>query len=67
MSKIKKKTKRAASKRIKVTATGKLMRKHAHRSHLAHNKSTKQKRQLRKDAVLTSANLKQMERALGSK
>ena len=39
MAKIKHKTKRAFSKRVKVTGTGKVVRKHSNRSHLAHNKS----------------------------
>ncbi len=42
------KTKSAAAKRFKVTKTGKIKHKHAYTSHLAPNKTTKQKRQLRK-------------------
>jgi len=64
MAKIKAKTKRAVAKRVKVTGSGKLMRKHAYRSHLAHNKTTKQKRQLKKDAQFNNANVKGMKRAL---
>lgn len=42
------KTKSAAAKRFKVTKNGKIKHKHAYTSHLAPNKTTKQKRQLRK-------------------
>ncbi|MBO6021869.1 50S ribosomal protein L35 [bacterium] len=52
MAKIKMKTKQAFAKRFKETASGELKRKHAYRSHLAHKKSTKQKRHLRKDTLL---------------
>lgn len=45
--KIKMKTKKAFAKRVMVSGSGKLKRKQAYRSHLAHHKSTKQKRQLR--------------------
>ncbi|MDQ7983140.1 MAG: 50S ribosomal protein L35 [Spiroplasma sp.] len=41
------KTKKALKKRIKVTGTGKWMRGSAFVSHLAPNKTTKQKRQSR--------------------
>ena len=51
--KVKHKTKRAASKRFIKTKSGELKRKHAYRSHLAHGKTTKIKRHLRKDAILT--------------
>jgi len=64
MAKIKAKTKRAVAKRLKVTANGKLKRKHAYRSHLAHNKSTKQKRQLRKDTTLNATYTKNLMKTL---
>lgn len=64
MAKQKHKTKKAVSKRIKVTATGKLVRKHSNRSHLAHNKSTKQKRHLKKDATMNKASRKTLKQAL---
>lgn len=53
--KVKQKTKKSVSKRVTITGSGKLKRKQAYRSHLAHNKTTKQKRHSRKDMVLTSA------------
>ncbi|WP_031489057.1 50S ribosomal protein L35 [Ureaplasma canigenitalium] len=52
MAKIRQKTKRAAAKRFRITKSGKLKRKHAYRSHLALGRSTKAKRQLRKDAIM---------------
>lgn len=64
MAKIKHKTKKAFAKRVKVTASGKVVRKHSNRSHLAHNKSTKQKRHLRKDAVMQPSSLKTLKQAL---
>ena len=64
MAKIKHKTKRAFAKRVKVTGTGKVVRKHSNRSHLAHNKSTQQKRHLRKDAVFNKSSLKTLKQAL---
>jgi large subunit ribosomal protein L35 len=42
------KSKRALMKRIKITKSGKLLRKSAYTGHLAPRKTTKQKRQLRK-------------------
>jgi len=41
------KTKKAASKRFKISATGKVMRRGAGKRHLLGNKSAKQKRRLR--------------------
>ncbi len=40
------KTKSSAKKRFKVTATGKIKRKHAYKSHILTKKETKQKRNL---------------------
>ena len=39
------KSHRGAAKRFKRTGSGKLKRSHAYTSHLAHNKTTKQKKQ----------------------
>ena len=64
MAKIKQKTKRAYAKRVKITGTGKVMSKHANRSHLAHNRSTKQKRHLKKDVVMKKSTLKTLKYAL---
>ncbi len=54
------KTKKALAKRIKVSATGKVLRHRAYTSHLAHNKTTKQKRQLRKGSLVSSSDLKRL-------
>lgn len=62
--KIKHKTKKSFAKRVKVTANDKVVRKHTNRSHLAHNKSTKQKRHLKKDAVFKKSALKPLKHAL---
>jgi large subunit ribosomal protein L35 len=43
------KTKKSASKRLKVTGTGKIMRRKPGLRHLASSKSSKQKRKLGKD------------------
>jgi len=54
------KTKRAAAKRFKATATGKLVRNKAYKSHILTKKSTKRKRNLRKDIVTDKTNAKVM-------
>ena len=46
------KTHSGTAKRFKVTASGKIMHKHARRRHLLRKKTTKAKRNLRGDAVL---------------
>ena len=43
------KTSRAAAKRFKTTGTGKLVRNKAYKSHILTKKSTKRKRNLRRD------------------
>lgn len=52
------KTKSALTKRIKVSASGKIKRGQAYRSHLAQSKSTKQKRQSRKSDMMHPSDLK---------
>lgn len=52
------KTKSALTKRIKVTASGKVKRGQAFRSHLAQNKTTKQKRQSRNAEFMDKTDLK---------
>ena len=49
----KKKTSKSVSKRVKVTATGKIKFKHPGRGHLLTNKSRKRKRSLRKGGILS--------------
>lgn len=48
------KTRKAVSKRIKVTATGKLMRHKPGTSHLMSSKNAKRRRGLRRGAEITS-------------
>ncbi|NLC94301.1 MAG: 50S ribosomal protein L35 [Bacilli bacterium] len=54
------KTHRGAAKRFKKTATGKLKRHHAYTSHLAPRKTTKQKRHLRKAAIVSKSDYKRI-------
>lgn len=58
------KTKRALSKRVKVTGTGKLKRKCAYMSHLAPRKSQKQKRHLRKARLVSPSDYKRIKQLL---
>lgn len=58
------KTHRGAAKRFKRTGSGKLKRSHAYRSHLAANKSTKQKRHLRKGTLVSSGDYKRIRNLL---
>ncbi len=59
------KTHRGAAKRFKVTATGKIKRSKAYKSHLLTKKSARRKRSLRKAGYVDSANLKAIKRVLG--
>ena len=54
------KTHRGSAKRFKRTGSGKLKRSHAYTSHLFANKSQKQKRKLRKGAVVSSGDYKRI-------
>ena len=56
------KTSRAAAKRFKKTGTGKLVRNKAYKSHILTKKSTKRKRNLRKDIVTDATNAKVMKK-----
>ena len=58
------KTNRAAAKRFKKTATGKLKRNKAYKSHILTKKSTKRKRNLRKDIIMDETNVKNMKKIL---
>ncbi|AUD13621.1 MULTISPECIES: 50S ribosomal protein L35 [unclassified Planococcus (in: firmicutes)] len=49
-----------ASKRFKKTGTGKVRRNRSHTSHLFANKSTKQKRKLRKSSLVSAGDLKRI-------
>jgi len=58
------KTNRGAAKRFKATGTGRIVRNKAYTSHILTKKSTKRKRNLRKDDLVDSANLKGTRRLL---
>ena len=52
---MKKKTKRAAAKRFKLTGRGKVRRRQAFKSHILTKKSAKRKRHLRKGTLASRA------------
>ena len=58
------KTSRAAAKRVKVTGSGKLVRNKAYKSHILTKKTTKRKRNLRKDIIMDETNVKNMKKIL---
>ncbi|PKM84863.1 MAG: 50S ribosomal protein L35 [Firmicutes bacterium HGW-Firmicutes-11] len=58
------KSHRGASKRFKLTGTGKVKRNKAYKSHILTKKSAKRKRGLRKATLLSSADIKRIKRAL---
>ena len=58
------KTNRAAAKRFKKTATGKLKRNKATKSHILTKKSTKRKRNLRQATITDATNVKNMKKVL---
>ena len=58
------KTSRAAAKRFKVTGTGKLKRNKAYKRHILTKKTTKNKRNLRKPAMVDATNVKNMKKIL---
>ena len=64
MAKIKMKTHRGASKRFKVTGSGKLKRNKACKSHILTKKTAKRKRGLRKSTIVTSADHKRIKAVL---
>lgn len=62
MSKMK--THKGSQKRFKKTGSGKLKRSHAYTSHLFANKSQKQKRKLRKSAMVSEGDFKRIKNML---
>lgn len=58
------KTHRGAAKRFKFTATGKIVRSKAFKSHLLTGKTRKRKRNLRKKAVVDSTSVAALRRIL---
>jgi len=63
----KQKTHRGAAKRFRVTATGRIRRRKANRSHLLEHKSSRRKRRLARGAEVTGASKHHVERLLGRK
>jgi len=59
------KTKCAAKKRFKLTATGKIKRKHAYKSHILTKKSTKRKRNLAYFTTVDKTDSKNVRLSLG--
>ena len=62
--KLKLKTKRAARKRFKLTATGKVRRWHALKRHILTKKATGRKRHLRKATMVSDAETPSVRRML---
>jgi len=61
----KQKTKKAALKRFKVTASGRILRRHAMKSHNLEKKSQKRKRAFRRDQPLEGKDAREERRLLG--
>ena len=59
------KTRKGLGDRVRVTRNGKLIRKHAWKSHLLEHKSAKRKRAFRAAQGVHPADAKQVRRALG--
>ena len=62
--KIKRKTKKTFAKRVKVTGSGKLVRKHNYISHFAANKTHKQKKHLSKATTVDKTDYKRVKQLL---
>jgi len=60
------KTHRGAAKRFKKTGTGKIVRMQQGMRHILTKKSKKRKRQLRKDALVSTAEAKRLDQLLPS-
>ena len=58
------KTNRAAAKRFRFTASGKVKRSKAFANHILSKKSTKRKRNLRQGALVNKSDQKEVERLL---
>ena len=61
----KQKTNKAAKKRFKVTATGRVLRRHAMKSHNLEKKSAKRKRAFRRDHEVVGKDAREVKRLLG--
>jgi large subunit ribosomal protein L35 len=62
--KMKLKTHRGAAKRFKKTGTGKFVRSHSFKRHILTSKSTKRKRGLRKDVLVSDSEQAKLARML---
>lgn len=58
------KTNRSASKRFRLTGTGKVVRNKAYKSHILTKKTRKRKRNLRQSALLDVADQKQVKKLI---
>lgn len=58
------KTRRATAKRVRLTASGKLKRGQANRSHLMSHRTSKRKRQLRQNDLISPADQERLKRLL---
>jgi large subunit ribosomal protein L35 len=63
----KQKTSSSAKKRFKVTGSGKLLRRHAMKSHNLEKKSAKRKRDFANDAPVSKADVPALKKLLGLK
>jgi large subunit ribosomal protein L35 len=61
----KQKTNKATKKRFKVTGTGRVLRRHAMKSHNLEKKSAKRKRAFRRDQPVEVADAREVKRLLG--
>jgi large subunit ribosomal protein L35 len=61
----KQKTNSSAKKRFKVTGSGKLLRRHAMKSHNLEKKSAKRKRAFRRDHPVEGKDAREVKRLLG--
>jgi large subunit ribosomal protein L35 len=60
------KTHRGAAKRFRTTATGKIRRRKAYKSHLLESKSSRRKRRLGRPGEVSGGDRKHLKRLLGS-
>jgi large subunit ribosomal protein L35 len=61
----KQKTNSAAKKRFKITGAGKLLRRHAMKSHNLEKKSAKRRRSFRRDHEVSGTDAREVRRLLG--
>jgi large subunit ribosomal protein L35 len=61
----KQKTNRAAKKRFKITGAGRLLRRHAMKSHNLEKKSAKRRRGFRRQHALDGSDAREVRRLLG--